>query len=105
MTDLARSLTRHSDEEKQANRMLTVELSAIVLFLAGLALVVAAVVLLATVFASSVLPEDADPSVGQMFPQLTFGVWPVVIGILVFLFPAGLLMSAGVVLRRFLEKE
>jgi uncharacterized membrane protein len=105
MPDLASSLARQSDEVERANRMVTSELWAAALFLVGLVLVVVAVVLLATVFVSRVLPEEADPSVEIMFPQLTFGVWPVVIGVLVFLFPAGLLMYAGVVFRRFLEKE
>jgi hypothetical protein len=85
--------------------MVTVELWATVFFLVGLVLVIMAVVLLATVFVDRILPEDADPSVSTILPQLSFGVWPAVIGILVFLFPAAVLMSAGVVLRRFLEKE
>jgi hypothetical protein len=79
---------------------------AIVLFLIGLVLVVMAVILPTGFYVEQIAPSEAIPSPEQVvLPRDYFGPLAVLFGVLPFLIPAAFLMSAGFVLRRFLEKE
>jgi hypothetical protein len=105
MPHLAKSLVVQEDEQRRANRAVSLELWAIALFLPGLVLVIIAVILPTGFFVSQIAPEQVISSPEQMvFPQTLFGPWATFLGVLPFLLLAAFLMSAGVVVRHFMEK-
>jgi Sec-independent protein secretion pathway component TatC len=106
MAVLTRSLANRLGEVKRANRAVSLELASIVSFLAGLALAVIALWPAVFAFMISVIPEDKKPSLDEIFfPGLALSKWGILITSLVFLIPAAILMSTGVVMRHFWEKK
>lgn len=109
MPILARSMEDHLNEVKRANRAVSLEMGSVIVFLVGLALAVIALWPLVYSFLISVLPEDSDVSlersISPEFVDLALGGWGIAISLLALLIPAALLMSAGVVMRRFWEKK
>jgi hypothetical protein len=106
MAILTRSLAKHLGEVNRANRAVSLELASIISFLAGLALAVIALWPAVFAFMISVIPEDKGPSLDEIFfPGLALSKWGILVSSLIFLIPATLLMSAGVVIRHFWEKK
>jgi hypothetical protein len=105
MAQLTKSISAYEEDVRCANRAATLEMLAIGLFLVGLVFVILALVFPVGFFVEQMAPEQAAPAPQLMIlPASMFGPWATLLGVLPFLVPAGVLMSAGLVLRRFLEK-
>jgi hypothetical protein len=104
MTHRAKSLSAHEEDAKRVSRSVMIETVAVVLFLVGALLVLAAFVNTTAYWVELIAPEQAIPPEGWM-KGVKVGPWEVVLGFLPFVLPASFLMSAGLVLRRFIAKD
>jgi len=106
MKDGAGYVEVREQDARRANLALRAEIFGILLFLPGLGLLVPLAVLLNTVVVMKILPEEAQLVDGTILgPSLDVGLMHIVVTGLVFLIPAGLCMSVGVVLRYFLLRD
>lgn len=105
MKDAAGYVEVREREARRANLALRAEILTILLFLPGLGLLVTMIVLLNTIVVMKILPEEAAFLGPDLLPNFSLGPGPIAVVVLVFLIPAGLFMSAGVVLRRFLLRD
>jgi uncharacterized protein YqgC (DUF456 family) len=106
MINIRRSVASHLDDVRRANRAVSLEIGSVVSFLVGLVVAVVDVLFLATAFMSSLVPEDAEPSLGTMlFPKLAPSPLLIMLSALGMLIPAAVLIFAGMVMRRFFVRN
>ena len=99
MRDMASHVKMREREAKLANVDLRAEICAILLFLPGLGFLAIMILTLSMFVIMGLLPEDVS------VPPFRMGLGWAAVAVLDFLIPAGLFMSAGVVLRHFLLRN